>query len=598
MKSINKIIPLFVSCLFLGFTACVEEAEYTPAETPMSAQVYFSSSLLSRVALSQDLNVTSYDVKLYRIDKTNALAVNLTAETESPDIFTIPATVNFDAGSDVATITITYDPSKLDYGVYKSIRIAVSDAAQTSPYGTSIYAFTAGIPEPWESLGIATFSDFYIFGNAYDVEIQQHALDPTRYRLVDPYTEGLNNEDEGFSSADKSGNQSPYVEFQILPSGSVYKGVTTTIEGLVVYGDFNTGFRHPSYGEDIFCLHPSRFTSTATEAFWTYNVVTRFSDDGKPEVVQMAPYRYMMDIGGWDYSADLNRAITIIFPGVVLADYSLEVAYAGKYTDSKDQVVGVLAQILEAGEDVESVRLAVVEGTDVDAAVEGIKSGNIDFVEVAATPATVHLPFAATEPVTGKYTIVAVAYGNGDAQTVASAEFKYTPPSSETWTARSTGDYEYSFFWEGVDPDLTLYQSNSDPNRWKIEHWGYDVDFVFSYNQTTGAIMVEDQETGYVHPSYGTVMVDDLVDYTGSTNYGQSYYEDGVFYFAVIYYVNDGYFDEFGYETFTLTDGSLAPAKAKAPSSLHRGNKKVQTASTVSRKQFIRNNKFAGSPLR
>jgi hypothetical protein len=313
-------------------------------------------------------------------------------------------------------------------------------------------------------------------------------------------------------------------------------------------------------------------------------------------LIRMATYN-----NGGLYTANSNGAFRVAMPGVVLADYSLDIAYAGKYTDTKDNIVGVLAQILEVGEDVESVRLAVVEGTDVDAAVEEIKSGNIGFVEVAAKTASVQLPFAA-EPVAGKYTIVAVAYGGGKAQTVASAEFKYTPPSSaETWTARSTGDYVYTVFFGDeddpeTDPDLTLYQSDSDPNRWKIEHWGYDVDFIFTYNKTTGEIMVDDQEVGYVHPSYGTVMVDDLVDYTGSTSRGQSYYEDGVFHFLVIYYVSAGNFG-YGYETFTLTGASLAPAKAKTSSLLRVGNKKVQTISTASRKELIRN-KFVGSPLR
>ncbi|MDR2804255.1 MAG: hypothetical protein LBB85_01220, partial [Dysgonamonadaceae bacterium] len=392
MKSINKIITLFVFCLFFGFTACVEEAEYTPAEIPASAQVYFSNRLSSKVELSQDLTVTSYDVEIRRIDKTNALAVSLTVETESPEVFTIPTTVNFAAGSDVAAITIAYDPSKLNYDVYKTISIAVSDANLTSPYGTSSYAFSAGIPAPWQSLGDATFIDTWMFGEIeYSIEIQQHMLDPTRYRLVDPYTQGLN--EEGYVPGYNRGNQSPYVEFQILPKGSVYRDVTTTVEGLVVYGDFCTGYYHPTYGEDVLCLHPSRFTNMLTENYWIHNVVTQFSADGEPEVVQIAPYYYMMGVGGWNQT-QTDGVITIVFPGIVLADYSIEVAYAGKYTDAQDNDAGVLAQILAVGADVASIRLAVVEGTNVNAAVGGILDGSIESLEVAPQTATVQLPFA------------------------------------------------------------------------------------------------------------------------------------------------------------------------------------------------------------
>jgi hypothetical protein len=97
-----------------------------------------------------------------------------------------------------------------------------------------------------------------------------------------------------------------------------------------------------------------------------------------------------------------------------------------------------------------------------------------------------------------------------------------------------------------------LYQSDKDANRWKIEHWGYDVDFIFTFDQTTGEILVQDQETGYEYGSYGVVMVDDIVDYTGSQNYGYSYYENGAFHFNVVYYVSAGIFS-YGEETFELT---------------------------------------------
>lgn len=121
----------------------------------------------------------------------------------------------------------------------------------------------------------------------------------------------------------------------------------------------------------------------------------------------------------------------------------------------------------------------------------------------------------------------------------------------ETWTVRHTGDYEYAQFWSGDDPGLSLLQSDIYPDRWKIEQWGYGVDFRFTWNQTTNKILVDDQPTGYTHSSYGPVSIDDFVDYSGDASVGESYYEDGVFYFNVIYYVSAGYFG-YGYETFTL----------------------------------------------
>lgn len=416
MKSINKIVSsLLVACLCLGFTACTEKAEYDPATVPGNAQVYFSRDLLAKVALSQDLSVTSYDVELRRIDKTAALTVNLSVETEAPDIFTVPTSANFAAGSDVTKITITYDPSKLDYDEYKSISISV-DAAQTSDYGPKVYAFTAGIPAPWQSLGKAKFSDTWMFEDIYEVVIQQHMLDPTRYRLVDPYTEGLTK--EGYIPDYNKGNQSPYLEFKVLPRGSVHKDVTTTVDGLVVYDDIYTGYFHSNYGQEVLAMHPSRFTSLSTESSWLHNIVTQFSADGKPEVVQLAPYFYMMGVGGWNYTQN-DGVVTIVFPGVVLADYAVEVSYDGRYTNADGEDFAIADVTL--GADVEYAKVAMVSGGATQAGLNGVIDGSIPSVEVTAS-GKVQFPC----PATGRYTFWVVIYVDGEAYDYNYVAFDFT----------------------------------------------------------------------------------------------------------------------------------------------------------------------------
>ncbi|MCD8297608.1 MAG: hypothetical protein LUC88_08545, partial [Prevotella sp.] len=235
--------------------------------------------------------------------------------------------------------------------------------------------------------------------------------------------------------------------------------------------------------------------------------------------------------------------------------------YNGKYSDANDANY-VIANVT-LGDDVESARVALVEGKDVSSAVEAIESGEIEYTEVTASG---NVTFPCEE--SGTYSLVVVSYGNGAAQESASATFTYSVGAPETWTARYVGNYTYTIFFGGDDPGLVLYQSDSDPTRWKIEHWGYDVDFCFTFDQDTGEIIVDDQETGYEYGSYGMVYIDDLVDYTGGTGYGQSFYSDGTFYFAVIYYCSAGYFG-YDYETFTLTDAAQIKgmSKSKAKSS-------------------------------
>lgn len=129
--------------------------------------------------------------------------------------------------------------------------------------------------------------------------------------------------------------------------------------------------------------------------------------------------------------------------------------------------------------------------------------------------------------------------------------YTFTAGIPETWTVRYTGDYVYTQFFTGDDPGLSLLQSDIYPDRWKIEHWGNDVDFRFTWNQTTNKILVDNQPIGYTHASYGPVAVDDLAHYIGNASMGESYYEDGVFHFNVVYYVSEGEFG-YGYETFTV----------------------------------------------
>ncbi|MDR0542414.1 MAG: hypothetical protein LBH19_09435 [Dysgonamonadaceae bacterium] len=583
MKSINKISGIFLALLATAiFYSCNEEVEYTPAEKLNSDQVYFPSSNKASINLSS--LEQSFRITIARVKTDNAVTVPLTA-TGGGEFYNIPASVAFAQGESTGLITIGYDPAVVGFDNFTEIKLSIGGEGYTSPYGLTEYTVKVGIPAPWVSLGKCTFIEdflttFYGVDNIpYQVEIQENQLQPGFFRLVNAFGADYPYNDPG----DWDTSKDWYLEIHAEDPTAVYMNVQET--GMIwSYGMFSVGSLAGYYmerGQTLEEVKAAGYTGTYENGVITFPAATM--------LIKMANYQ-----NGGLYKANNNGAFKVAMPGVVLADYSLAIAYAGKYTDAKDKIAGVLAQILEAGKDVESIRLAVVEGTDVDVAVEEIKSGNIPFVEVAAKAATVQLPFAA-EPVAGKYTIVAVAYDNDKAQTVASAEFKYAPPAAaETWTAHSTGDYEYSLFFTDdndgpvTDVGLTLYQSNSDPNRYKIEHWGYDVDFIFTYNEATGEVMVADQEVGYVHPSYGTVMVDDLVDFYGGTNYGQSYYEDGVFHFAVLYYVSAGIFGR-GYETFTLTGSSLAAAKVKMSPSIHTENKKAQKASIVLHKELVRN---------
>jgi len=481
MKTFNKITAsLFVLGLLLGFTACTEKVAYDPAEIPGGAQVYFPSSLSSTVALSQDLSVTSYDIPLSRLDKSNALTVNLIVQNDNPDIFSIPATASFAAGAESTKITITYDPTKLDYDVYKPITITISDESVTSPYGSSVYAFKAGIPAPWKSLGKATFTDTWLFSNSYSIEIQQNELDPTLFRLVDPYTPGLTNPDEGFSSAQLKGDQSPYLQFQVLPAGSVYKNVTTTVDGLVVYGDINTGFYNTSnsYNTDVWVYHPSRFTTMPTENFWIHNIVLQYQANGLPALVQLAPYYYMPGLGGWNQTQN-DGVVTILFPGVVLTsyDYSISLGYLGHYIDV-DGVDNAIVQITK-GADAASYKYVVVDG-----ALSAASAATVADEIIAGTIASEEDTQSAYKifPLenAGKYTVVAVTFDqDGKAQESGFVTFEFAPAgASDPWVSlgfcKYTDDAFVTLYSDDVADiptyDVEILQNKDTPGLFRLKN--------------------------------------------------------------------------------------------------------------------------------
>jgi hypothetical protein len=537
-----------VALAFVGLTACGDDdAKYTPAEQEPGAQVYFPSTNSSSVSLSTAN--TSFNVIVNRVVTDEATTVPVTVTGNDEGYYTVPSSVSFAQGESTATLAVSYDPEVVGYDNYTSLTFTLA-SEYTTEYGMSSYTVKVGIPAPWKSLGQCTFVEdflttFYGIENiAYNVEIQENMLQPGYFRLVNAFGEAYPYNDPG----DWDDSQDWYLEIHAEDPDGVYMSVQET--GMAwSYGMFTVGSLAGYYierqGKTLEEMKAAGYTGTYKDGIITFPTKTM--------LVGMADYN-----NGGLYTANTNGAFKVVMPGIVLADYSVEVAYAGKYTNAAGEDAGVIANLNSVGADVDFVRLAVVPGTDTDYAYEAARSENVDVVDVDPSTAQALVPFTEA-PEDGKYILVAISYSGKVAQEASYATFKYVSSgeAAETWTAQYVGNYTYTQFFgsedePAVDEGLVLYQSDKDANRWKIEHWGYDADFIFTFDQTTGEILVQDQETGYEYGSYGMVMVDDIVDYTGSQNYGYSYYENGAFHFNVVYYVSAGIFS-YGEETFELT---------------------------------------------
>ena len=181
-----------LAVLALGFSACTEEVEYTPAETPAGAQVYFSNTNGTKIDLAQD--ATSFDIAVSRAIAGEAASIDVvvTADSLANTVFDFPATVEFADSAATAVYTVTMkDGATLEYDVYHNITLAF-DESMTTPYGNGSYTFSVGIPAPWSAWtsmkGTYTFSLYTSGSYAIPVYYREHMLDATKAQYMLGFT--------------------------------------------------------------------------------------------------------------------------------------------------------------------------------------------------------------------------------------------------------------------------------------------------------------------------------------------------------------------------------------------------------------------------
>ena len=126
----------------------------------------------------------------------------------------------------------------------------------------------------------------------------------------------------------------------------------------------------------------------------------------------------------------------------------------------------------------------------------------------------------------------------------------------QNWNATGTASYTYVNFWSGDDPSLPfVYRHNmikTNLYQFKLSNWGYGVDIIFDYDETTGYVTCAKQWTGYNHSSYGYVYAEDYNAYriekgaaAVEAGYGTFDKEQGIITIPLAYVVDAG---TFGYD--------------------------------------------------
>ncbi|WP_163356126.1 hypothetical protein [Dysgonomonas sp. 25] len=225
MKSINKIYAiLLVLCISIGFAACSEEeASYKAPKIPTDSQVAYFASPFPTEPLILSTTSPSINIQISRINSTEAITVPLVS-SDTSGIFNIPEAVSFTAGSNVATITITYNPADIIYGVYNQVSISIDDdyAFAYAQNGYTEYLFEAGIM--WLPLGMATYTEDFLtslYGApivSYQIPIEENVAKPGLYRLVYPYGAAYPYNDPG----DWDTSKNYYMEINAVDPQGVY----------------------------------------------------------------------------------------------------------------------------------------------------------------------------------------------------------------------------------------------------------------------------------------------------------------------------------------------------------------------------------------
>jgi hypothetical protein len=163
---LNKLLVPIAALAAMTNVACTEECDYTAAELPTNAQVYFSTAESQTIDLEEDQS--SFDINVYRATDEGSVTVTLdVTQPEDQDIFTIPNQVTFAAGSKRAQLHVTFDFADIVASHSYTISLAVKDEDAT-PYGLSTYTYEISYVKPGDPLRDSILGNYTGSADGYE----------------------------------------------------------------------------------------------------------------------------------------------------------------------------------------------------------------------------------------------------------------------------------------------------------------------------------------------------------------------------------------------------------------------------------------------
>lgn len=511
---------VLVSLVALAISSCTSDYDYTGAPK-VANEVYFSNTQQSKIELSK--SNSSFVVTLHRVETKGELTVLLNYTPDEGSIFSVPNHVTFADGEAEAPITITYNPEDLQYGTYNGGTISVANEDYDTTYGIGSFTFEAGATE-WMDINTnkstGAFRDDAISSllgidpPTFDVKIQKSVVEEGKYRILNPY--------KAWADEYAEENEATY-------DGADHYWVINATDPDYVY------FEPCETGVD---LGLGAVTATSFVANYLSQGVTLDKiKTAKPElfgklekgVITMPAKSLLLIMGEKMYYGGTNGLFSVALPGNVIADYRVEAAYKGRFTDANDNDFAQVTMTLS--NDVAKVKYALVSASsDLNATVSGIIDGSVASKEVSAS-GDVQVPFDET----GKYVLVMVLYNANDeavGSDVLNLSLKSSKDAAEVWNDVAAGtvtvgvkSYGSILFQQG-DPGVlmgkpvvtegVLSQSGSDPTKFRITPFADDKTPLEFTVAEDGSITVDTQETGLALQDGTAILVTDIVTYFGA----------------------------------------------------------------------------------
>lgn len=414
---------LFLSSLTLVLAACQEE-KVEPGEKDLDGcyGVYFPAQDKAVKLVLDPAEPTSTKITVMRKNSEGEITVPVTV-ADTSKLFKF-APITFKDGQAETTIDVTFDG--IGIGNTYLASLTIEDPAYASKYNSNPISIDVKVlREKWNNLGVGTCVEHGVFNfdAPENVIIHQNDLDKTKYRIYMRYPDP---EKEGEEYALFSSKSDEYLSLRLLKSGEVLKSTKAEFkvdkDDLVLFDIFDTGIPYKEGAPNIWFVHPFNFSDPVN--LWYYNKVISYQDDGvTPAGIQLAPNYYINGVGAIDRSQE-DGIITIVFPGAVLTDYTINVSVG-------ETVDGEIPVEFDLGADVATAKYAVYEGELSKAAAErhanAIVKGDEESKVVPETGAV-----SLTLDKSGVYSLVAVSLDDkNEFQKSAVSTFNYVAKGDE-----------------------------------------------------------------------------------------------------------------------------------------------------------------------